>query len=171
MNINVNDVTLERYQDFVLSIYQKYLDSLNNKFLFLAKCYQLVVNINLAEVFPISSGYFQKGPEISISICPKDPDEYVAFIIAHEFAHLLFDKVDDVLLVSGRANDESTYYSAIQRADDEGNTYGLALEEACADALAKWIVSDMGFENSSHRPLRRLDGSKEGAELVRKLSR
>ena len=67
----------------------------------------------------------------------------IAFITAHEFAHLFFANNLDNLKITGRATDESFVLTSFRRMDGSGTIWGGSLEEYAADYLARYIVNKM----------------------------
>ena len=150
MDIKILDKSLERYVGMVETIAEEYVSRLHNSAMLSWKLLTTSVLIIPSDA-ELTSGLCEKeGTEIRIllQINTSNPDDYVAFIAAHEFAHLLFKKMTDVLCVTGRTSDRSTELTALTRISYEGKQYGRELEEQCADILALYIIKKLGYKHS-----------------------
>ncbi len=150
MDIKILDKSLERYEGMVKAIAGEYESRLHNSTLF---SWKLLVTsiIVIPSDAKLTSGLCEKeGTSIRIllQINDSNPDDYIAFVIAHEFAHLLFKKMTDVLCVTGRTSDRSTELTALTRISFDGKQYGKELEEQCADILALFIIKKLGYTHS-----------------------
>ena len=150
MVINCKD-SLNRYEGMVKAIANAYEEHLNNNALFSLKLDSLSVYLEKSKN-SLTSGLthrFGKNSHIQVWINEDNGDEYIAFIVAHEFAHLLFQKLTDCLYLTGIATDGSADFTAIVRMDENGDFYGKELEEQCADILALYIIKKLGYKLSS----------------------
>lgn len=153
MNINVIPTgdSFSKFQKIVEVIYEKYLGLLHNKPIFQAKCNILRVNLLEYDACSTSGVCIEKEIDSSFSytinlfINENDSEKYIAFVIAHEFAHLLFSNSLDPIRATGKANDESTAFSAIRRGTPERTIYGKTLEEICADYIAIHVISYLDY--------------------------
>lgn len=146
MNICLKEARLQKYQDMVKAIAEEYCKRLNNSFLFEMKVSSLQVDMMSTQ--ELTAGVCRKIGnrwQIILAMNEKNGEAYIAFVIAHEFAHLLFQKVSDVLCVTGKASDGSTELTSITRISSNGLVYGRELEEHCADILALYIIQKMGY--------------------------
>ncbi len=147
MNISVTNKRLQKYQDMVKTIAEEYCKRLNNSFLFEMKVSSLQVEI-MGTSQDLTAGVCRKLGnkwQIVLAINEKNGDNYIAFVISHEFAHLLFQKVSDILCVTGKASDGSTELTSITRISSSGTVYGRELEEQCADLVALFIIKKLGY--------------------------
>ena len=151
MDIRTRNDSLLKYEGMVKAIANEYLSRLNNSVLFSMKLATLEV-ILLNSEGELTSGVTRRMGsicQIVIAINEKNGNDYIAFVMAHEFAHLLIQKVTDCLCVTGRAPDGSTDFTAITRISQEGKFYGRELEEQCADILALYIIKHLGYSLDS----------------------
>ena len=170
MNIYYREIRLQKYEDMVKAISQEYCKRLNNSFLFEVKLSKL--SIEILPTHGLTAGLCKKNANkwhiilaINYSLC----DSYNAFVIAHEFAHLLFQKVSDILRVTGRADDNSTELTSITRIASNGKIYGRELEEQCADLLALYIIDKLGYSTEDEFLQSDLNKTKEVRESVEQL--
>ena len=129
-----------------------YMDALHQKTIFESKLNRLVVTIYIVDYKSIGhhSCNFSTGEsEIILEINPRDSKKLISFIIAHEFAHMLFTNPYDTYCVSGKASDGSTNYGAIQRINPTQETYGYYLEEIIADYVAHFIVAKLNYDDKN----------------------
>ena len=145
---SVNE-SVRKYTDTVEIIAKEFENSLNNKALFMYKLSILKVMLLPTSTNDIpTSGLCKKsGDNLSILIFvnENDPIDYIEFVIAHEFAHLLFKKMTDLLNVTGIVEDNSTELTSIIRIAKGGKEYGRELEEQLADILAIFILKKRGI--------------------------
>lgn len=145
MIINVAE-GLSTVKEMVKEIADEYLTHLMSKAYFEGKLVELNVEIQRSTVGRtrgyFSGGYSEKS-EMIFFVNSDDSQKFVAFVIAHEFAHLLFFNSSDAFAFSGEAKDESKNLTAITRIFPDGSTYGSTLEELVADYLAHYIVDSM----------------------------
>lgn len=132
-------------EDLFKRVTDTYLQHLSNKMYFKMKLSCLMVKIY--EVETKTDGSFWNDVDnnelkVILSVNPNDSKKYIAFIIAHEIAHLLMCSVSDALVVSRKI-------SAIIRVNENGVSYGDQLEELLADYLAHFIVSKMDIEDEN----------------------
>jgi len=151
MDIKTRNESLKKYEGMVKAIANEYLAHLNNSILYTMKLAILEVVLTNSEKELTSGVTRRMGSvcQIVIAINEDNGDDYIAFVVAHEFAHLLFQKVTDCLCVTGRAPDGSTDFTAITRISQEGKFYGRELEEQCADILALYIIKYLGYSLDS----------------------
>lgn len=151
MKVTVQDARLNFVKKIVDEVISTFINSLNNKALLKAKVLDLEVKIFNTKNETTFGMMSTNGEEhvIGIYVCPLDSDKKIAFIIAHEFAHLLFVNVIDSLSIFGEASDNSTMRTAIKRVDKKGNVYGHAMEEMVADYLALFIVNKLNLSDDN----------------------
>lgn len=153
MNISCFRNDLDFVRKIVYNVSSEYMSALHNNFYFDALISEAVVNIYPSNK-SITSGICSISPferKLELNIVLKDSEKYIAFIVAHEFAHLLFTNLHDPLHLSGLASDRSTNYTAICRMKPDGSVYGNQLEELIADYLAYYIVGRMNFEDKNDK--------------------
>lgn len=166
--VYVDKEVMPEVRDVIKEIAKTYRKSLINNTLFELKLNRLTVRI-LHSNASITTGVFYNNIlnfaiEIYVSDC--DNISYIAYIIAHEFAHFLFADTIDVLNQGGRSNDNTGNCTAITRISNNGEAFGDAMEESCADTLAKYVLTKMGIWRDSlinHEEL-------QGIALIAKLS-
>lgn len=181
MNIeiyNKNDKLL-RCKEIVQEVYEKFLELLQNKALFKAKNSLLTINLmeELYEDLPTSGICSEIDDDasfkytINLLINIKNSEKYIAFVAAHELAHLYFCNLLDPVKTTGRSKDESTCYTAIKRIFlDCDEFYGETLEEMCADYLARHIVSMLDFEDENNQFENMCQIKKERFDFIESLS-
>lgn len=90
-----------------------------------------------------------------LSLTTSSSHKQIAFVIAHELAHLLFAHPNAPYAISGSAKDASINHSAVTRFmnDDEqedGNLYeyyyGQGLEEFIANYVASYVIKDLDLD-------------------------
>ena len=134
-------------KNLVKEVSETYLKHLSNKMYFKMKLSCLSVRIYETNMKTDGSvGNDQENNELKIilSVNPMDSKKYIAFIIAHEFAHLLMCNVSDALGMSRKV-------SSVIRLNEDGVSYGDQLEELFADYLAHYIVSRMNLNDENEQ--------------------
>lgn len=154
MRIRIHDNSARYVKDIFRKVVNQYIECLHNNALFKVKLNYLRVSIaeavNGATVgYLVDSGNCKYDYYINIYYAKEDSSKQIAFIIAHELAHLLFADVVDLLHISGKCADESTMLSAFQRSYPNGEFYGLNFEEAAADYIADFIVEKLDYEDEN----------------------
>lgn len=132
-------------EGLINQVADEYMKALNNNMIFAAKLAN--VNVSIEPIIvrtagvtgTIGNGSFDCY--LKMFIHSGDSKEFITFVIAHEFAHLLMINMNDVLRLTNRAADGTTSYTAVGRIASSGKVYGSAFEEAIADRLALYIVS------------------------------
>lgn len=151
MVIKVCEESLDRYQAIIENVAKTYVESLISHIPFDAKLKALTVKLTL-ESSRISWGLTQKAGNIYVivlGINPNYSDTYNTFIIAHEFAHLLFARISDTIGIVGLASDGSKPFTNIVRQASDGTLWGEEFEEQCADISALYILKKMDIEVDS----------------------
>lgn len=143
------------------TVVDKYTGMLNNKLVWLAKVQQLEVILDEIEEDDTNAMIILVDPmkynyQIFLDVNLKDSKERIAFVVAHELAHLLFTNINDVLKTSDKSEDGSTAFTAFQRLKD-GEVYGDIFEEAAADYLAKIVVDRLDFEDENGTSSRKFE--------------
>ena len=134
----------------------QYVTSLYNNALFKAKLNYLRVSIceavNGTTVgYLVDAGNCKYDYYIDIYYAKEDSPKQIAFIIAHELAHLLVAGSVDLLHLAGKSIDGTTMLSAFQRSYSNGEFYGLNFEEAAADYVANYIVEKLDYDDENGR--------------------
>lgn len=144
-NFEISNESVMFTKDIVIRVVSEYVNSLENTFVFRNKLFGLKVSIApitfSRSIGSCRSDNYSNTIEIKLFINPNDSKKYIAYVIAHEFAHFLFLNPFDAFSLSGKAHDNSTNYSAVTRFLDNDLLYGYSLEEMLADYLAFFIVS------------------------------
>lgn len=158
-------------KEIVQEVSQKFIDLLSNKSVFNAKL--SVLNV---KVFPFSedittgacaeNGQHSNEYSIHLLVNPNDSKKYIAFVIAHELAHLHFYNLLDPLKQTGLAEDGSRNSTAITRTFKDNTKYGNALEEMCADYIACFVVSKLNLEDKNNQFETYLQENKEKFEFI-----
>lgn len=132
-----------------------YLKKLRNKVLFKAKLDNLTINLRMNSGSSPSGecDNFYTGESITMDLWlnPTYSHKYSAFIVAHEFAHLLLLNISDFTGLSGKAVDGSTNMTALRRINEDGSDYAEYFEEIHADYIAHVIVEDLGFSDKNNQ--------------------
>lgn len=145
MQIKTFTSDLRFAEGLVRNVADEYLKALNNNMIFAAKLANVTVSIEPIVIRTagvtgtIGSGKMDCYLKMFVHL--GDIEEFITFVIAHEFAHLLMINLNDVLKLTNSAEDGSTSYTAVSRIARSGEIYGSAFEEAVADRLALYIVS------------------------------
>lgn len=154
LNVIYEKPELQFVREMIYKIVAEYLSSLRNNVRFDAVISCLKVKVDATD--KISGGVceFTEWPEylewnIKLHINPSNSKKYIAFIIAHEFAHLLMLNVHDILCLSGKARDGTNNYTAVIRMMPDGARYGEEFEELIADYLAHYIVAKLNFTDEN----------------------
>ena len=143
--------TFEDYKELVLQVTQTFEECLQTPSFFKQKLSILQVAIGQTDL-PLTVGnyinyatYFTTNLKLIMLINDTIPIDYVAFIIAHEFAHLLIDRFTPRFRVfmEGETSAKVTELTRIRKDDD--SYYGETFEEQVADILALFILSKMHF--------------------------
>ena len=172
MVIKYKDTSLSRYGGLVRAIAKAYSERLNNNLLFKMKLEHLEVIVSRT-CERLTSGLTRTVDntcQIFIALNEENGKEYIAFIIAHEFGHLVFQKITDCLYLTGKAQDGSSEFTAITRFDQYGNVYGRQLEEQCADILAIFILKKLGYTIESPLMISDLKKTQRVREFVKKFT-
>lgn len=142
-----NDPTFQIYfaEDLVNDVCNTYLKHLNLKRQWLMKLSYVCVSAYFVQTQ--STGYIwpileEKLIKIILEFNPNQSKKYLAFIVAHELAHLLMCEINDIFSISGKV-------STIKRLANDNEVYGSKLEELLADYLAHYIVSKMDYEDET----------------------
>lgn len=172
MKIVVEQATPVWVWQMIYKVRDTYLKSLRNKMLFRTKLDNLVVHVYLSDTIITRGGCIYNPSEdllkLEFYLNPKDSKKYLAFVISHEFAHLLFCHISDFLGLSGKAKDGSTNHSAIIRIDREGHSYGTYFEEVNADYIAHIIVSKLDYTDEYNQYRNMMQGTRKEQEIVRR---
>ena len=143
-NFEVQKENVMFAKDIVNKVIIEYINALENTFVFQSKLTELKVSISpiafSRSIGSCTNDACSNAIEIKLFINPNDSTKYIAYVIAHEFAHFLFLNPYDAFSLSGKAHDDSTNYSAVTRFVEDDLTYGSSLEEMLADYLAFFIV-------------------------------
>lgn len=145
------DTELEYIIPMVIRISEKIRGLYTNPAVFEAKLSKLTVKIETNSI--LTQGEVSVEPitgsiRLTLSVYPMNSKKFLAFIIGHEFAHIIFSNPNDPLSISGLARDGSTNYSAVERVSD-GKTYGLYMEEIFADYIASMVIANLGYEDEN----------------------
>lgn len=145
MKVTIERENLRFVVNLIENVADEYQKVLHNSMIFTAKLIQLEVfvrkspvekTVGIAKVIDVNTG--KCG--ISLLVNSDDGEEFISFVVAHEFAHILMINPNDMLKLANRAEDGSTSYTAIKRITSDNNVYGRAFEEAVADKLALYII-------------------------------
>lgn len=172
MKITIQDEKLSFIQEIVKEVVSTFINSLNNKVLLKAKLSTLELKI-FKTVNESTFGMMSSDGEehiIAIYVSFSDSHKKIAFIIAHELAHLLFVNVIDPLKISGMASDRSAMSTAIKRIDEEGNVYGQTLEELLADYLAFFISKKLNLSDDNNSFAKMIENKSTRIKFVEKFS-
>lgn len=158
-------------KEIVEKVVNKFIDSLNNKSIFRAKLSVLNVKILPALNTTTTGICSEKGHhsnEYSIHLLanPNDSKKFIAFVIAHELAHLYFYNLLDPLKQTGLAKDGSRNFTSIRRIFKDQTIYGDALEEMCADYIARFVVSKLDFEDKNNQFETYLHKNKDNFDFI-----
>lgn len=156
MRIRIHDNSARFVKDIFRKVATQYVTSLYNNALFKAKLNYLRVSIceavNGTTVgYLVDAGNCKYDYYIDIYYAKEDSPKQIAFIIAHELAHLLFADSVDLLHLAGKSIDGTTMLSAFQRSYSNGEFYGLNFEEAAADYVANYIVEKLDYDDENGR--------------------
>ena len=145
MRITTSHSDLRFAEGLVRNVADEYLKALNNNMIFAAKLANVTVSIEPIVIRTAgvtgTVGNGNLGCYLKMFVNSNDSKEFITFVIAHEFAHLMMINLNDVLRLTNRSEDGSTSYTAVSRIARSGEIYGSAFEEAVADRLALYIVS------------------------------
>jgi hypothetical protein len=147
----VEEKKLVHFANVAKNVANMYRTSVINKALLSSKLNSLRVDIEISFA-EAAAGFFidctdptQRGAKYNVTIYadPKDDEMTVAFIFAHELAHLFFANNLDNLKITGRAKDQSFVLTSFRRMNGSGIIWGGSFEEYAADYLARYIVNKM----------------------------
>ncbi|MBR4110105.1 MAG: hypothetical protein IKK43_00195 [Clostridia bacterium] len=144
MQIKTFTSDLRFAEGLVKTVADEFLKALKNSIIFSAKLENVMITIEPIGIQTAGLTGTTDGENresyVKIFVCEDDPVEFITFVIAHEFAHLMMINLNDILKLTNRANDGSTAYTAVTRLSSSGQEYGRAFEEAVADKLAMYII-------------------------------
>lgn len=145
MKITTSHDDLKFVEEIVRNVACEYSKALNNNLIFKTKLENLDVSIAPIVIRTAGcTGTIEDGKldcYMKIFVHSGDSKEFVTFVVAHEFAHLLMINFNDVLRLTNRSTDGSTSYTAVTRIMGNGKIYGGAFEEAISDCLAMYIIA------------------------------
>ena len=151
MRVYVEEKKLVHFATVAKNVANMYRTSVINKALLSSKLNSLRVDMETSFA-DAAAGFFidctdptQRGAKYNVTVYadPKDDEMTVAFIFAHELAHLFFANNLDNLKITGRAKDQSFVLTSFRRMSGTGEVWGGGLEEYAADYLARYIVNKM----------------------------
>lgn len=151
MRVYAEERKVMRFANVAKDVSKTYRSSVINKALLSSKLNSLRVDLETSYA-DAAAGFFidcmdptQRGAKYNVTVYadPKDDEMIVAFIIAHEFAHLFFANNLDNLKITGRAKDKSFVLTSFRRMNGRGVIWGGSFEEYAADYLARYIVDKM----------------------------
>lgn len=180
MRVYVEGPELERIADIVKEVARVYRAVIHNKALLLGKLNSLRVDVNTAFT-DTTVGFFadnmeleeRKGAKYNITIYVnlEDDERKIAFIVAHEFAHLVFANNLDVLRITGKTRDNSSPITSFIRISPDGEVYGNNIEEFAADYLSRYIVKKLYSEEYSSEYAEFLKEKNSRFDVVERLSK
>jgi len=98
----------------------------------------------------LTTVFFEDGlvqNRIALSVNPNDSPRFIAYVLAHEFGHVLETSSNDFLcLFNDSASGCHGEFSSIHRRKS-GEIFGRAMEESVADNLARYVLSHCRFSD------------------------
>ncbi|MBQ8509270.1 MAG: hypothetical protein IJ493_05110 [Clostridia bacterium] len=176
MNISIYDESCEFVREMVEDIAERFLNRLHHRAVFAGKLSVLTVGILARTCLPTTTGsttLIREEPMVRIQttfmIGSSESRRHLAYVIAREFAHVLFISAEDSLGLRGRGGDgcftgESCFHRSVC-CDDRG--YGGGMEASAAELLARWIISDTDYEDESEAYARELAEDSDTTRLTR----
>lgn len=138
-----------KYIQITKEIANQYIKCLNNPAIFKAKLARVTIDLfdlPVKNIFGCTKNSQFKSNIMIIFNAETMSDKYIAFCIAHEFAHMLMYN----LATHSFANKKVSYATPNGIVPYEGASLSLSLEEAMADHLALFIISQLNYEDANH---------------------
>lgn len=139
-----------KYIPITKEIANKFLSCLNNPAIFKAKLSRVYINLfNLPvkNIFGCTRNSQLKSTILVTYNANTMSEKHIAFCIAHEFAHMLMYDLTDRLSFFDKKISYTTPNGIVTY---ENTSFQLKLEEAMADHLALFIVSQLNYDDSNH---------------------
>lgn len=142
--------SLVKYFEFIKQLGNLLLSCLNNRLVFKQKLENLQVIVNLSnaktEAFLITEDVQYS---MLLVVNPKDSEQLIKFIIAHELGHLLFAPINKLRTSGYCSTDEGLDVTSVRRISGS-DEYGNALEEMLCDYIALTLV-DKSYDGKYNR--------------------
>lgn len=137
----IENECLIKYFEYVKQLGNLLLSYLNNQLVFKQKLENLRVTLHLSNT---KTEAFLLTEDIQYSLLlivnPKDDEQLIKFIIAHELGHLLFAPINKLRTSGYCSTDNSFDVTSIRRISNGSEEYGNALEEMLCDYIALTLL-------------------------------
>lgn len=142
---------LIKYFEFIKQLGNLLLSYLNNRLVFKQKLENLQVTVHLSNT---KTEAFLLTKDIQYSLLlvvnPKNNEQLIKFIIAHELGHLLFAPINKLRTSGYCSTDNSFDVTSVRRTSNGSEEYGNALEEMLCDYIALTLL-DKSYNGKYNR--------------------